>query len=54
MFNGDAGDKSGSRVSCEKAHAAVFEFIEVFYTRKRLHQTLEYVGPGQFEALHIP
>lgn len=38
----------------EEAQAAVGEFIEVFYNRQRLHQTLGYVSPVQFEAVHIP
>jgi transposase InsO family protein len=38
----------------EAAQAAVFEFIEVFYNRQRLHQTLDYVSPAQFEAAHVP
>lgn len=38
----------------EEAQAAVFEFIEVFYNRQRLHQTLGYVSPMQFEARHVP
>lgn len=38
----------------EEAQAAVFEFIEVFYTRQRWHQPLGYISPVQFEAAHGP
>jgi transposase InsO family protein len=41
-------------VTREGAQAAVFEFIEVFYNRQRLHQTLGYVSPVQFEAGYVP
>jgi putative transposase len=33
----------------EVARAAIFDYIELFYNRKRLHQTLGYVSPMQFE-----
>lgn len=33
-----------------QATAAVFEYIEVFYNRVRIHATLGYVSPEQFEA----
>jgi putative transposase len=35
----------------DEARAAVFKYIEVFYNRKRLHQTLDYKSPAQYEAL---
>jgi transposase InsO family protein len=33
-----------------EARAAVFEYIEVFYNRQRLHSSLGYLSPEQFEA----
>ena len=35
-----------------QAKAAVFEYIEVFYNRKRRHSSLGYVSPECFEAIH--
>lgn len=33
-----------------EARSAIFEFIEVFYNRKRIHQSLAYQTPEQVEA----
>jgi len=33
----------------EEARAAVFEYIEIFYNRTRLHAALGYLSPEQFE-----
>lgn len=35
----------------DEARTAVFNYIEIFYNRKRLHQTLAYKSPAQYEAL---
>ena len=34
----------------EQARAAIFEYIECFYNRVRLHSSLGYVSPERFEA----
>jgi putative transposase len=34
----------------EQARRSIFEYIEVFYNRKRLHSSLGYVSPEAFEA----
>jgi len=33
-----------------QARSAIFDYMEVFYNRQRLHQTLGYVSPRAFEA----
>ena len=38
----------------EDAHLSVFRYIETFYNSQRLHQTLGYLSPNQFEAVHAP
>ena len=35
-----------------EARASIFEYIEVFYNRVRLHSTLGYLSPEQFERTH--
>lgn len=34
------------------AHAQLFDYIEVFYNRQRLHSTLNYMSPAAYEAKH--
>jgi putative transposase len=36
-----------------QARHAVFEFIEVFYNRQRLHSSLGYLSPAEYEARQI-
>jgi putative transposase len=33
----------------DQAKAAIFDYIELFYNRQRLHQTLDYVSPASYE-----
>jgi transposase InsO family protein len=35
----------------ESARAAIFSYIELFYNRQRIHQTLGYVSPVEFEKV---
>lgn len=37
----------------EEAKQSIFEYIEVFYNRKRRHSTLGYVSPAVFEKIWI-
>jgi transposase InsO family protein len=37
-----------------EAKASIFEYIEAFYNRVRLHSSLGYVAPEVFERLHNP
>lgn len=36
------------------ARLSVFKYIETFYNTERVHQTLGYKSPNQFEALYAP
>ncbi|MEE9311986.1 MAG: integrase core domain-containing protein, partial [Planctomycetota bacterium] len=38
----------------EEARLSVFKYIEVFYNRQRLHQSLGYKTPEAFEAEYAP
>jgi transposase InsO family protein len=36
----------------DEARAAIFDYIEVFYNRKRRHQALDYRSPDEFERIN--
>jgi len=36
----------------DEARSAIFEYIEVFYNRKRIHSTLGYLSPAEYERLN--
>jgi putative transposase len=40
--------------SRQEARQSIFEYIEVFYNRQRLHSTIGYRSPSQFEELYSP
>ncbi len=37
-----------------QARSALFEYIEVFYNRKRRHSSLGYLSPVDFELANLP
>jgi len=36
----------------QDARLAIFEFIEIWYNRQRLHSTLGYTSPRAYEEAH--
>jgi putative transposase len=43
-----------SHADLEEARLSVFKYIETFYNTVRLHETLGYRSPNQYEAEHAP
>jgi transposase InsO family protein len=37
----------------DQARAEIFEYIELFYNRKRIHQSLNYQTPMRYESLNV-
>jgi putative transposase len=46
--------KHESFTNLADARLSVFKYIETFYNQQRLHQTLGYKSPNQFEAEYAP
>lgn len=46
--------KHEAYASLEQARRSVFKYIEMFYNPVRLHQTLGYLSPDDYEAEHAP
>ena len=38
----------------DEARGSVFKYIETFYNSVRLHQTLDYLSPNDYEAVNAP
>jgi len=36
----------------EQARVALYDYIEILYSRKRLHSTLGYITPAEFERMN--
>ena len=43
-----------SYANLEQTRLSVFKYIETFYNSVRIHETLSYVSPNQYEAEHAP
>lgn len=39
--------------SKDKARSAIFDYIEIFYNRQRIHQSLNYITPEEMERLAV-
>ena len=44
--------RSGIPATRQEAKQKLFSYIEVFYNRKRLHSSLGYCSPVEFEAIY--
>ena len=44
----------GIHASRDQARQAIFEYVEVFYNRQRLHSALGYLSPAEFEDRNAP
>jgi transposase InsO family protein len=50
FFSTLKAEVSGGYRTREEARRAIFEYIEVFYNRKRRHSSIGYLTPNEFEA----
>jgi transposase InsO family protein len=49
-FKSDCLPPNNVFASKEQARLEIFEYLEVYYNRKRLHSSLDYRTPNEFEA----
>ncbi len=50
----DSTGPMGTQPICrEDAKAAIFSYIEPFYNRQRIHQSLGYLSPQKFEKQNV-
>ena len=35
----------------DQARSAIFDYVELFYNRQRLHQSLGFITPANYEAM---
>ena len=45
-----SASRRGDYVTCEEAKTSIIEYIEMFYNSRRVHQSLDYRTPNEFEA----
>jgi putative transposase len=43
-----------SFANLEEARLSVFRYIETFYNSQRIHETLDYLSPNDYEAENAP
>ena len=46
-------DRRSWATRAQARRAVIFEFVEAFYNRQRLHSSLGYLSPAEYEARRI-
>jgi transposase InsO family protein len=55
FFASPKSELMGDRIflTCEQARGEIFEYIEVFYNRRRMHSYLGHLTPHEFECSSV-